>query len=89
MTKYTATTKNGDRVTLFSDDTFTLAFGNPNTEFTETTARDLADSFILRVLRNLGKRVHANYLGEPDGIPESKIEHAIFIAKNQIARERQ
>ena len=85
MTKYTATAKNGNRVTLFSDDTFTLAIGNPNTEFTETTPRDLADCFSLRVLMNLGKRVHANYLGEPDRIPESKIEHAIFISKNQTA----
>ena len=56
MTTWKLTAKTGDRVQLFSDDTFTFAFGSPN-HYEESTPEDLASCFSARVLRGFKKRL--------------------------------
>ena len=83
MKTYKATTKSGERVSLYTDDTFTLALGNPNTISEETTASTLADCFSQRVLRGLLARTTDSgeqgklrlALGEPEyGITKGDYE---------------
>lgn len=45
MKNFTARTRSGEKINLFSNDTFTLAIGSPDTEFTETTPELLFESF--------------------------------------------
>lgn len=45
MTTYTMISKSGETVELYSDDTFTLAFGSPETESEESTPELLANCF--------------------------------------------
>jgi hypothetical protein len=53
MKTFTAITRSGDEVNLYSDDTFTLAIGHPDTESEETTVESLAESFTRDTLRAL------------------------------------
>lgn len=56
MRIYRSTAKSGTRVTLYSDDTFTLALGNPSTTSEESTPGMLAECFSLKVLQGLKAR---------------------------------
>ena len=64
MTIYTVKNMNGDRVRLFSDDTFTLAFcatrGNPTSQ--ETTAEEMAECLPLASLAKLWDAEHSGKL---------------------------
>lgn len=75
MPTYAVKARTGERIRLYSDDTFTLAFSatkdNPATE--ETTAQVLADSVALKSLMGLWQK-------EPSG----KLSQAIQIA---VARD--
>lgn len=55
MTRYTATSKMGERLRLFSDDTFTFALCATRSEPTsqETTAEELAEIFPVTQLAKL------------------------------------
>ena len=70
--KTIATAKTGVKVTLYTDDTFTLAIGK---ERRESTPRDLANLFSQQTLRTLKARSKDNNV-------KAKLERAILIAHN-------
>lgn len=59
MTTYELTSKSGDTVQLYTDDTFTLAIGDPETESEETTPELLAECFAHDELAKLAATIKA------------------------------
>jgi len=57
MTNYTAKNRNEETVELFSNDTFTLAFGNPEEEMEESTPASLHQVFDSVAIAGLMGRV--------------------------------
>ena len=83
MTTYELKTKSGDNVQLYTDDTFTLAIGDPETESEESTPELLADCFSRAELMRLADQirstesVHAAAAVLEDG---GKLQRAIELA---------
>jgi hypothetical protein len=87
MTTYEITTKGGDTVHLYSDDTFTLALGDPEVESEETIPELLADCFsrdeLVRLADQirLNESIHASAAVLEDG---GKLQRAIELAQGGL-----
>ena len=71
MKKTIASAKTGQKVTLTTDDTFTLAIGR---ERTESTSQELAQLFSKRTLQSLRSRTS-------DQAEQAKLDRAIALAQ--------
>ena len=76
MTTYQLTAKSGDTVQLYSDDTFTLAIGDPETESQESTPELLADCFSRAELMHLAE------IAPREAEEEGKLAAAIKLARD-------
>jgi hypothetical protein len=74
MTTYELTAKSGDTIQLYSDDTLTLAIGDPETESEETTPALLADCFSRAELMRLAE------IAPSEAYEEGKLAAAIKLA---------
>jgi hypothetical protein len=59
MTTYELTSRGGESVQLYTDDTYTLSLGDPESESQESTPEILADSFPLSELARLAAMIEA------------------------------
>lgn len=64
---------------LYSDDTFTLAFGSPETESEESTPETLAGAFAMQSLEELRDSLNIHPMRHANEI--EKIESAIAIKR--------